>query len=179
MSEPLSENNLLHHLEKYVTELEVLSQDRDMRGLYQYLKRSMGLGGRQAGGQQFVTDENGVLLRSKDTILKRWRRFFDTLLNSKSPTLKPDVVEQVAQRPTTRATRRLAAVPGPEEVEAATKGLGNWKAVGPDLLAAELLKIDGDGEPIVRERLHAILVEVWKDAAGVEGRHHQGTVQEG
>ena len=102
-----------------------------------------------------------MLLRSKDTILKRWRRFFDTLLNSKSPTLNPDVVEQVAQRPTTRATRRLAAVPGPEEVEAATKGLGNWKAAGPDLLVAELLKIDGDDEPIVRERLRAIFVEVW------------------
>eukprot|EP00752_Nemacystus_decipiens_P003356 g3103.t1 len=68
---------------------------------------------------------------------------------------------EVAQRPTTRATRRLAAVPDPEEVEAATKGLGNWKAVGPDLLAAELLKVDGDDEPIVRERLRAIFVEVW------------------
>eukprot|EP00752_Nemacystus_decipiens_P018516 g16601.t1 len=67
----------------------------------------------------------------------------------------------MAQRPTTRATRRLAAVPDLEEVEAATKGLGNWKAVGPDLLAAELLKVDGDDEPIVRERLRAIFVEVW------------------
>eukprot|EP00752_Nemacystus_decipiens_P017705 g15874.t1 len=124
-------------------------------------KRSTGLGGRQAGEQQFVTDENGVLLRNKDAILKRWRRFFDTLLNSKSSTLNPDVVEQVAQRPTTRATRRLAAVPDPDEVEAATKGLGNWKAVGPDLLAAELLKVDGDDKPSVRERLRAIFVEVW------------------
>ena len=75
-------------------------------------------------------------------------------------TVNPDVVEQVAQRPATRATRRLAAVPDPEEVEAATKGLGNWKAVVPDPLAAELLKVDGDGEPIVRERLRAIFVEV-------------------
>ena len=96
-----------------------------MRGLYQYLKRSTGLGGRHAGGQQLNTDENGVLLWNKDAILKRWRRFFDTLLKSKFPTLNLDVVEQVAQRPTTRATRRLAAVPDPEEVKAATKGLGN------------------------------------------------------
>eukprot|EP00752_Nemacystus_decipiens_P015185 g13521.t1 len=121
----------------------------------------MGLGGRQAAGEQFVTDENGVLLRNKDAILKRWRRFFDTLLNSKSPTLNPDVVEQVAQRPTTRATRRLAAVSDPEEVEAASKGLGSWKAVGPDLLAAKLLKVDGDDEPMVLERLRAVFVEVW------------------
>eukprot|EP00752_Nemacystus_decipiens_P005560 g5031.t1 len=153
--------SIYDHLERYVTELEAVYQRRDMRGLYQHLKRSTGLGGRQAGGQQFVTDETGVLLRNKDAILKRWRRFFDTLLNSKFSTLNPDVVEQVAQRPTTRATRRLAAVPDPEEVEAATKGLWNWKAVGPDLLAAELLKVDGDDEPIVRERLCAIFVEVW------------------
>eukprot|EP00903_Cladosiphon_okamuranus_P016679 g15379.t2 len=112
-------------------------------------------------GQQFVTDENGVLLRNKDAILKRWRRFFDTLLNYKSPTLNPDIVELVAQRPTTRTTRRLAAVPDPEEVEATTNGLGNWKAVGPNLLAAELLKVDGDVEPIFREHLRAIFVEVW------------------
>ncbi|CAB1110313.1 unnamed protein product [Ectocarpus sp. CCAP 1310/34] len=30
-----------------------------------------------------------------------------------------------------------------------------------DLLAAELLKVDGDDEPIVLERLRAIFVEVW------------------
>ena len=68
----------------------------------------------------------------------------------------------MVQRPAaTRATRRLAAGPNPEEVEAATKGLGNWKAVGPDLLAAELLKVDSDDDPIVREHLRAIFVEVW------------------
>ena len=40
-------------------------------------------------------------------------------------------------------------------------GLGNWKAVGPDLLAAELLKVDSDDDPIVQEHLRAIFVEVW------------------
>ena len=37
----------------------------------------------------------------------------------------------------------------------------NWKAPGPDSLVAELLKIDEPAEPIVLERFHAILVEVW------------------
>ena len=59
------------YLERFVTELEVLCQDRDMRGQYRHLNRSTGLGGRQAGGQQFIMDESGVLLRSKDAILKR------------------------------------------------------------------------------------------------------------
>ena len=63
--------SIYDHLERYVTELQAVYQHRDMRGLYQHLKRSTGLSGRQDGGQQFVTDENGVLLRNKDAILKR------------------------------------------------------------------------------------------------------------
>ncbi len=98
-----------------MTELEAIYKDRDMRGLYQHLKRSVGLGGRQAGGQQFVADENGVLLRNKDEILQQWARFFGTLLNSKSPTLKPDVIDKVRHRPETRATRRLGAEPDLED----------------------------------------------------------------
>ena len=37
----------------------------------------------------------------------------------------------------------------------------NWKAPGPDSLGAELLKIDEPVEPIILERFHVILVEVW------------------
>ena len=154
------ETGIYAHLDKYVAELEAVYKDRDMRGLYKHLKRSVGLSGRQAGGQQFVTDENGVLLRNKEDILQRWAGFFGTLLNTKSPTLNPDIAEKVTQRPATRATRRLGAAPDLEEVERATKGLQNWKAPGHDSLPAELLKIDDD-EPVVLERLHAILVDVW------------------
>ena len=37
----------------------------------------------------------------------------------------------------------------------------NWKAPGPVSLVVELLKIDEPAVPIVLERFHAILVEVW------------------
>ena len=37
----------------------------------------------------------------------------------------------------------------------------NWKALGPDSLEVELLKIDEPAEPIILERFRAILVEVW------------------
>ena len=57
------------HLERYVTRLEAMYEDRDMRGLYKHLKKSVGLGGRQSGGQQYVKGENGVLLRDKGEIL--------------------------------------------------------------------------------------------------------------
>ena len=70
-----------------------------MRGLYKHLKKSVGLGGRQSGGQQYIKDENGVLLRDKAEILQRWARFFGTLLNTKSSKLSPAIIEEVQQRP--------------------------------------------------------------------------------
>ena len=60
------------HLEEYVVDLETLLRHRDMRGLYKYLKVTVGLGGRKPKGQQAIKDENGNLLRDKGDILRRW-----------------------------------------------------------------------------------------------------------
>ena len=139
-------------------------EDRDLRGLYKHLKKSVGLGGRQSGGQQYIKDENGVLLREKAEILQRWARFFGTLLNTKSPKLNPAIIEEVQQRPaapTTRDSVPLGSAPTLEETRRAIRGMHNWMTPGPDSLVAELLKIDEPAEPIVLERFHAILVEVW------------------
>ena len=38
------------HLERYVTRLGAMYEDRDMRGLYKHLNKLVGLGGRQSGG---------------------------------------------------------------------------------------------------------------------------------
>ena len=151
------------HLEKYVTRLEAMYEDRDLRGLYKHLKKSVGLGGRQSRGQQYIKDENGVLLRDKAEILQRWARFFSTLLNNKSPKLNPAIIEEVQQRPTAPTTGDsvpLGSAPTLEETRRAIRGTHNWKASGPDSLVVELLKIDEPAEPIVLERFHAILVEV-------------------
>ena len=89
-------------------------EERNMSGLYKQLKKSVDLGGRQSGGQQYVTDENGVLLKDKGEILQRWARFFSILLNIKSPTLNPVIIEEVRQRPaalTTGDSVRLGSAP--------------------------------------------------------------------
>ena len=93
------------HLERYVTRLEAMYKDRDLRGLYKQLKKSVGLGGRQSGGQQYIKDEYGVLLRVRAEILQRWARFFGTPLNTKSPKLNPAIIEEVQQRPAAATTR--------------------------------------------------------------------------
>ena len=139
-------------------------EDRDLRGLYKHLNKSVGLGGRQSGRQQYIKDENGVSLRDKAEILQRRARFFSTLLNTKSPKLNPAIIEEVQQRPaapTTGDSAPLGSAPTLEETRRSIRGMHNWKAPGPDSLVAELLKIDEPAEPIVLERFHAILVEVW------------------
>ena len=120
--------------------------------------------GRQSGGQQYVKDENGVLLRDKGEILQRWARFFSTLLNTKSPKLNPAFVEEMQQRPaapTTGDSVPLGSAPTLEETRRAIRGMHNWKAPGPNSLVVELLKIDEPAEPIVLQRFHVILVGVW------------------
>ena len=152
------------HLESYVTRLETMYEDRDLRGLYKHFKISVGLGGRQSRGQQYIKGDNGVLLRDKEEILQRWARFFSTLLNTKSPKLNPVIIEEGQQRPaapTTGDSVPHGSAPTLEETRRATRGMHNWKAPSPGSLVAELLKIDEPAEPIVLERFHAILVEVW------------------
>ena len=152
------------HLERYVTRLEAMYEERDMRGLCKHLKKSVGLSGRQSGGQQYVKDENGVLLKDKREILQLWARSFRTLLNTKSPTLNPAIIEEVQQRsaaPTTGDSVPLGSASTLEEIRRAVRGMHNWKLPGPDSLLVEQLKINEPAEPIVLERFHAILVQVW------------------
>ena len=132
-----------------------------MRGLYKHLKRSVGLAGRSSGGQQIVLDESGVLLRKKADILQRWARFFSTLLNTKYPKLNPAIVQKVTQRPASANSQRLGSAPTMDETRKAVCTLHNWKAPGGDDIMAELLKIDDQEEPVVHERFHAILENVW------------------
>ena len=59
------------HLERDITRLEAMYEERDMRGLYKHLKNSVGFGGRPSGGQQYVKNDDGVLLNDKGEILQR------------------------------------------------------------------------------------------------------------
>ena len=56
---------------------------------YEHLKGVVGLGGRKARSEQVIMDEDGTLLRDKVRIRERWRGFFQTLLNKKSPKFDP------------------------------------------------------------------------------------------
>ena len=65
-------------------------------------------------------------------------RFFSVLLNAKSDKLDPGIAKDLPQRPTTHA---VGIEPTEEEVAAAIRSISNGKAVGPDELPLELLKL--------------------------------------
>ena len=65
-------------------------------------------------------------------------RFFRSLLNAKSDMLDPGIPKRLTQQPVASA---LGIDPTEEEIVTAMKAMTNVKAVGPDGLPAELLKL--------------------------------------
>ena len=74
----------------FVRKLEIRNRERDQAGFYTHLMM-MNLEGKRDRSSTYVQDENGVLLRSVEHIRKRWVRWFQTLLNAKSPRLDPNI----------------------------------------------------------------------------------------
>ena len=103
---------------------------------------------------QYIRDEQGELLRDADLIRERWV----SLLNAKSETLDPTVISKIPQRPVAEA---LGEEPTEDEVAAASRSMANAKAVGPDGLPAELLKLGLHENRTILRELHRITKLVW------------------
>ena len=134
----------------------------------------MGVERKRTFSSQYIKDEEGRLLRDNVLILERWVRWFHKLLNTKSPTLDPSIVDEFKQWP---PCRPLDDVPSKYEVEEAIRALANRKAVGPDGLPAELLKVLADeGELNTLGKFHDIIVAVWR-GGGVPQQWKDATIK--
>ena len=118
-------------------ELEKQLRMGDQHGLFQNIK-SVQLEETKKVESQCVLDEEGKLLRDKGRIRERWVRLFRSLLNSKSDMLDHDIPKRLPQHP---AASALGIQPTEEGIATAMKAMTNAKAVGPDGLPAELLKL--------------------------------------
>ena len=98
-------------------------------------------------------------MRDVELIRERWIRWFYTLLNTKSPKLDPNIAEGLEQWPENTA---LGNQPTLQELTDAIRFLANGKAVGPDGVPVELLKITLTGDPALRQRLLDIVVGIWR-----------------
>ena len=110
---------------------------------------------------QCVRDEEGRLLRDKGRIRERWVRFFRSLLNAKSDMLDPDIPKRLPQLPVASALR---IEPTMEEFTTAMKAMtmANAKAVGPDGLSVELLKLGLQRDLTMLLELHRLTTLIWR-----------------
>ena len=101
---------------------------------------------------QCVHDEEGRLLRDKGRIRERWVRFFRSLLNSKSDMLDPDIPKRLPQHSVASAL----GIEPTEEITSAMQAMANAKAVGPDGLPAELVKLGFQQDRTILLELHRL-----------------------
>ena len=109
---------------------------------------------------QFIRDEQGGLLGDPEKTLQRWTRHFQTLLNNSSPSLDPPVVHSLPQLQICHA---LGELPTREEVVLALRRMANAKAMGPDNLPAELLKLGVRASSPLLIAFHGIIIRIWKE----------------
>ena len=157
--------------EDYVSQLEGRIREGDQLGFYKHLK-GMDVEGKRTFNSQYIKDEEGRLLRDNALICERWVRWFHNLLNAKSPTLDPCIVDELRQWP---PCRPLDDVPSKYDVEGAIRTLADRKAVGPDGLPAELVKVLADGENTLGKS-HDIIVAVWR-GGGVPQQWKDATIK--
>ena len=149
---------VIRFFERHVVELEKQLRVGDQHGFFQNIK-SVQLEETKKVESQCVRDEEGRLLRDKGRIRERWVRF-RSLLNAKSDMLDPDIPKRLPQHPVTSA---LGIKPTEEEIATATKAMANAKAVGPDGIPAELLKLGLQQERTILLELHRLTTLIWRE----------------
>ena len=130
----------------------------DQHGFFQNIK-SVQLEETKKVESQCVRDEEGALLRDKGRIRERWVRFFRSLLNSKSDMLDADIPKKLPQHSVASA---LGIEPTEEEIATAMKAMSNAKAVGPDGLPEELLKLGLQQDRTIVRELYRLTILIWR-----------------
>ena len=154
---------VVRFFERHVIELEKQLRMRDQHGFFRNIK-SVQMEETTKVESQCVRDEEGRLLRDKGRIRERWVRLFRSLLNSKSDMLDADMLDadipkRLPQHPVASA---LGIEPTEEEIATAMKAIANAKAVGPDGLAAELLKLGRQQVRTILRELHGLTILIWR-----------------
>ena len=149
---------VVRFFERHVVELEKQLRMGDQHGFFQNIK-SVQLEETKKAESKYIRDEEGRLLRDKGRIRERWVRFFRSLLNSKSGMIDADIPKRLPQHPVASA---LGIEPTEEEIATAMNAMANAKAVGPDSLPAELLKLGLQQDRTILRELHRLTILIWR-----------------
>ena len=123
----------------------------DTKNFYEALK---GVYGPRRFSLHPVRSTDGVLLKNKELILKRWAEYLQDLLN-KVHTTDPDFLDDL---PTLPIIPRLDDPPSFDEVGKAILSLKDNKAAGHDNFPAEVIKHGGCA---LHRRLRYIILDCW------------------
>ena len=129
----------------------------DEHGFFQNIK-SVQLEETKKVESQCVRDEERRLLRDKGRIRERWVRFFRSMLDSKSDMLDPDIPKRLPQHPVASAL----GIEPTEEITTAMKATANAKAVGPDGIPVELLKLGVQQDRTILLELQRLTTLIWR-----------------
>ena len=116
----------------------------------------MDLEGKRTFDSQYIKDEEGRLLQGNALIREHWVRWFNNLLSTESPTVDQTIVGQLKTWP---PCKLLDHDPSRHEVQEVIRAMAIRKAVGPDDLPIELLKVltdEGDPRKVPREHCRCV-----------------------
>ena len=149
---------VVRFFEHHVVELEKQLRMGDQHGFFQNIK-SVQLEETKKVESRCVRDAGGRLLRDKGCIREGWVRFFRSLLNSQSDILDPDIPKRLPQEPVASV---LGIESTEEEIATAMKAMADAKAVGPDELPVELVKLGLQQDRTILLELHRLTTLIWR-----------------
>jgi hypothetical protein len=128
-------------------ELEINNKNKKIRDMYRRINKF------KKGFQpriNIIKDENGNLLADPQSVLNRWKNFFNQVLNAHG-------VHDVRQMDIHTA-EPLVPEPSLVEVEIAIGKLKCYKSPGTDLIPAELIKAGGE---TLYSDIHKLICYIW------------------
>ena len=118
------------------------------------LKGGWRLQDKKMGSTYWISDEDGKLLRKLGEI-----RGCDILLNTTPASLDRTIIEGLSPKPVALSLRYSPVV---DETRKTLRSMANGKAMGPDEVPAELLKLGlSDSSHEILLALHEIIMAVW------------------
>ena len=142
-------------LERHVHGMEQDLRQRDQRGLFQRFK-SLNIEDTRKANSQYIRDDEGMMLRDQGLSSEGGRGSSGPF--SKSDKLRLDIIEGLHQWSITHA---LGVEPTENELVGALRSMAHAKAVGPDELHVELLKLGMNHDPTELREFHRVIKLVW------------------
>ena len=146
-------------VEQHVVQWEKRLRMRHPRGFFQNIKLVL-LEEIKEIESKYIRDEEGRLLRGKKLISERWVQFFRLQLKEKSDMLDPDIPKRLPKQPVANA---LGTEPTEEKAVTVVKEIANVKAVGPDGLPMELLKLGLQQDRTLLLQLLRLVTLLWRE----------------